>query len=1057
MGVLRPLAPIAPASPEASEFLVKLSTLAPLSILAAGPLLWAAPALADEVKKPETGLVLASGEEAPLARDTTPHAPARTAAAWQRFLDGPGAGWRGYFDADTGAPGRVWGPGLPAPGSMASAAVAERHARAVLARHLELWAPGAKIEDLALVTNHTDGKMRTLGFVQSHRGIRVHGGQVSFRFKNDRLFMIGSEAVSDIVLEPTARPIAAGDAQRLAGAWIARTLGVTPEVQAVKGRLIVALGGGVHRDVLDVRVRTRKPAGLYAVYLDAATGEPVARRQLLMFTNGQVSFNVPVRRPGGVRVDRTVPGLSVSLADGPRVTSSDGLITWTSSSAVSVQVGVSGPLVRVANEAGAEATTTTMLAPGSNFVWNESRNQFIDAQLTAFVASQDTKAYVRRIAPSLTWLDQQLLVTVNMDDVCNAYSDGETTNFFQSGQGCENTARLPDVVAHETGHAVHFQAILEGVGSFDTALSEGASDYLAATMVDDAKMGRGFFMTDAPLRDLDPDDGSERVWPTHIDRDPHGTGEIIGGALWDLRKAFVTELGAERGVALTDAMWYAILQRASDIPSSYPEALAVDDDDGDITNGTPHLCTINVAFGRHGLVDRVNGGPGIGVPTVNASTREISFPFMPRDNCPGSEIIRAQIQWVDRANAGETGTVDMILARGGGRYAGFLPVPASPRVYRYRVEMTFDDNTSIAFPDNPADPSYEAFVGEVIPLYCTDFESNDPVAEGWMHALEASMPTGMNMPVDDWQWGTIRQIANSGDPVRAASGRNVVGNDLGQGSGRVDGRYQGNTTTAMYTQNIDTQGHTEVHLQYRRWLTVEDGLNDQASIYAGGQKLWTNLASEQASDPLLQGLVNHLDKEWRFHDVDVSSGIVDGHVQVKWELTTNRRRSYGGWTLDDVCLVAVAVCGNNKVEGNEQCDDGNTTDGDGCSPGCVTGPVLPVCGNNQVEDGEQCDDGNTADGDACTSTCQDPPPPAPVCGNDQVEDGEQCDDGNTADGDTCTSTCQTAMVMMPSPSPGPIDEVEDSGCGCATSGTRASGAEALLLLAVVLGLSRRRR
>ena len=38
----------------------------------------------------------------------------------------------------------------------------------------------------------------------------------------------------------------------------------------------------------------------------------------------------------------------------------------------------------------------------------------------------------------------------------------------------------------------------------------------------------------------------------------------------------------------------------------------------------------------------------------------------------------------------------------------------------------------------------------------------------------------------------------------------------------------------------------------------------------------------------------------------------------------------------------------------------------------VTPPVVvaPVCGDNKVDPGEQCDDGNTNDGDACSSTCQ---------------------------------------------------------------------------------------
>ena len=107
--------------------------------------------------------------------------------------------------------------------------------------------------------------------------------------------------------------------------------------------------------------------------------------------------------------------------------------------------------------------------------------------------------------------------------------------------------------------------------------------------------------------------------------------------------------------------------------------------------------------------------------------------------------------------------------------------------------------------------------------------------------------------------------------------------------------------------------------------------------------------------------------------------------------------------------VGVSVCGNGIVEEGEQCDDGNTADGDGCSSTCQNeeGPAAPVCGNGIVEDGEECDDGNTEDGDGCSSACQNEEgPAAPVCGNGIVEDGEECDDGNTENGDGCSSTCQ---------------------------------------------------
>jgi len=99
------------------------------------------------------------------------------------------------------------------------------------------------------------------------------------------------------------------------------------------------------------------------------------------------------------------------------------------------------------------------------------------------------------------------------------------------------------------------------------------------------------------------------------------------------------------------------------------------------------------------------------------------------------------------------------------------------------------------------------------------------------------------------------------------------------------------------------------------------------------------------------------------------------------------------------------VCGDGHVDAGEQCDDGNTTNGDGCSATCQTEspPPTPCCGDGHVDAGEQCDDGNTTSGDGCSATCQTETPP--VCGNEIVEPGEDCDDGNTAAGDGCDATC----------------------------------------------------
>ncbi|HMJ12086.1 MAG TPA: DUF4215 domain-containing protein, partial [Polyangiaceae bacterium] len=61
------------------------------------------------------------------------------------------------------------------------------------------------------------------------------------------------------------------------------------------------------------------------------------------------------------------------------------------------------------------------------------------------------------------------------------------------------------------------------------------------------------------------------------------------------------------------------------------------------------------------------------------------------------------------------------------------------------------------------------------------------------------------------------------------------------------------------------------------------------------------------------------------------------------------------------------VCGDFNVDPREECEDGNLTDGDGCSSACQ---LEPVCGDGVRHPPEACDDGNTLDGDGCASWCQ---------------------------------------------------------------------------------------
>lgn len=920
----------------------------------------------------EPGLQVASGPAARAQPDVSWSSASTSASRrWKAFVDATGNRWTSLWDADTGVPLRIFGAGVDMPGSVASAAKAEAYARAFLARHIDLLAPGSKPGDFTVVANHAADGIRTVGLHQHHQGMRVLTGQVSFRFKNDRLFVIASEALPEVAAPSIPFSTSATVVASAATDWVRSEIGDVGDAWTtnVEGPFVLPIVSHrqvTYHTVMLATVEARKPLGRFQVYVDAGSGAPVAREQVLRYAGGTVLYNVPRRHPSGERVD--VPATYAEIISGELAMSTDGLgaVSWDGDAPLDISTKVTGELVDIANQLAPDLDTieSFVLQPGGTVVWDARGDEDIDAQVSTFVHSHLVKEYVRRFAPDLKFLDEQLLARVNIDSACNAFSDGTTINFFRSSDRCENTARLADVIYHEFGHAVHWQSLIPGVGAFDGAFSEGLSDYLAATVTNDPAMGVGFFYEDEPLRHIDPEDFEHR-WPRDV-AEIHHTGLIFAGAMWDLRKELVKLHGYDEGVAVADRLFYGAVQRASSIPATYVEILAADDDDGNLENGTPHECLINATFGAlHGLreIDSVHEPLGVQLPERDGY-RVITQVTGPSARCEGDRIASITVEWRLR----NSGTNEVIVATpdesAPGTYAATIPAQPDGSVVRYHVRVELADGGVWEFPGNPYAQYYEFYVGELIPLYCTDFES-DPFSEGWTHGLDSGDDGN---GADDWQWGT--PAGKSGDPGAAFSGSFSLGNDLGVDG--YDGKYQAEKVNYVESPKVTVDDYSDVRVQYRRWLGVEDGRWDTASIYANQDVAWHNGGTPD-------GQQHHVDSQWMFHDVPISSFITGDTVKVRFELRSDSGLQLSGWNIDDFCIMANpnSICGNGMLEGQEQCDQGDDND-DSEPDGCRTNCRQNFCGDGVVDGFEQCDDGNRVSGDGCSLACN------------QLADGSGC-------------------------------------------------------------------
>ncbi|MEO7095210.1 MAG: MYXO-CTERM sorting domain-containing protein, partial [Polyangiales bacterium] len=725
------------------------------------------------------------------------------------------------------------------------------------------------------------------------------GGQVAVMIKADRVFAASSQVLPNVAIALPTRTGAV--TTRRALDWI----GGRAVTRAIGPRVVLPIStaaGLEYRAADQLDIETTERAGRWDVFV-GLDGAPLLRRSRLYFATSTLQYDVGVRYPIGTRHAAPAPLVSITAAGTPTTTAADGAFAWTGSASTTVVPGLVGPEIDITNFGSTLATASLTAQPGVPVVWSMASDEYADAQLTSFISVGMSKARARVLMPSIaSWLDQPISVTVNEDDTCNAYSTGDDIHFFRKSTMCENTGRLADVIDHEFGHSVHFHA--NQAGNFSSSLAEGVADFFASTIVDDHGLGRGFAFTDAAVRDIDPTTG-EAIWPRDRVSDPHITGLIIAGALWDLRTSLFAQLGPTTGTAVLDPLFAGVLQNAPDILGSYLAARTADDDDGNLGNGTPHGCTLEAAFGRHGLAGATFASTEVGTPVVTGTSFSVPVTIPTGNLCPPPLVTSVELRW--HVGTGAPSTVAFMQS--GTSWVGALPTQPDNTVVAYSITARLDDGSVVAYPQNAAAPEYTLFVGTPTEIWCEHFDV-DPM---WTNGTNS-----------DWQWG-IPKVNASGDPSTAYAGGAVLGTDVW-----LDGRYTGNVISTITAPMIDVPDFDQVHLQLRRWLTVEDATYDQATIAVNGTTVWTNAMS-------VNGDLDHIDREWRFQDVDLTS-YAGGPVQLSFTLASDMARELGGWTLDEVCLVGVnkhAACGDSAVDDGEQCDDGNTTAGDGCSTTCT--------------------------------------------------------------------------------------------------------------------------
>jgi hypothetical protein len=178
------------------------------------------------------------------------------------------------------------------------------------------------------------------------------------------------------------------------------------------------------------------------------------------------------------------------------------------------------------------------------------------------------------------------------------YSSYDSINFCLSGQGYPNTAWTA-VIYHEYGHH-----LVQTGGSGQCEYGEGMGDTLALLILDDPCTGLGFYGDCVScLRNADNDCQYDAGACSSCGGPCHSCGQLLSGCVWSTRNnLFVTEPSDYLTILSSITINSVLMHSGSSITSSITvDFLTLDDDNGNILDGTPHYAEINGAFSDHGL------------------------------------------------------------------------------------------------------------------------------------------------------------------------------------------------------------------------------------------------------------------------------------------------------------------------------------------------------------------------------------------------------------------------------------------------------------------------
>jgi trimeric autotransporter adhesin len=536
-----------------------------------------------------------------------------------------------------------------------------RLAKKFIRQYPELF--GVDVQDLQIIPESTGqfgGYLWYVHFQRTFHGIPVEKSYVVFRVNNGNLIQFGGEFMGSIDLDPlpsismeTARQIVAGylSGMNADDTWMDEgRLSVLPMAPLNDSGIYNAQPGKGVEYHLVYTMAFQRPGvmGTWEAKVDAHTGEVLSFRD----NNEYGSIKGGIYITSNLDTEKVVPMPYANSATSTYANAA-GVYSQTSGTVTST---LAGKYVKVTDSCGSISLSAT--APADMSFGTSSGTDCTTpgvggsgnthAARTSYYHLTLWKEKAMAWLPGNSWLTGQVNDKVNLSQTCNAYWDGSAVNFFKSGGGCSNTGELPTVFLHEIGHGLDSN---DGSPTSTVGSSEVYGDTNGILATHSSCLGVNFIpgqncsgygnscTSCTGIREADylkhstatPSTPAMLTGSTgyHCSKDSSYPGpcgyeghceSVIGSeALWTLAAnttyGLMSKSGQDSNTAwfIADRLFFLSRPTAGDVYGCSTPAtasgcgtsnwfmayLAADDDNGNLSDGTPHGAEIYKAFNAH--------------------------------------------------------------------------------------------------------------------------------------------------------------------------------------------------------------------------------------------------------------------------------------------------------------------------------------------------------------------------------------------------------------------------------------------------------------------------